>query len=103
MAETLGSLVDKLTIKQLREFYLKKLLGSKKSGVFSDDGVRVLFNNYGDQVITIIPVRYTCNYSDRMLFKNHLVALLQAVNLIVSDFKVETVCFASQADQRQKQ
>jgi hypothetical protein len=29
MAETLGSLVDKLTIKCIREFYLKKALTSK--------------------------------------------------------------------------
>jgi hypothetical protein len=31
MAETLGSLVDKLSIKCIREFYLKKALHSKKS------------------------------------------------------------------------
>ena len=35
MAETLGSLVDKLTIKSLREFYIRKLLGGKKAGMFS--------------------------------------------------------------------
>ena len=35
MAETLGSLVDKLTIKDLREFYIKRLLNSKKAGMFS--------------------------------------------------------------------
>lgn len=31
MAETLGSLVDKLTIKSIREFYIKKMLRSKSS------------------------------------------------------------------------
>ena len=31
MAETLGSLVDKLTIKSIREFYLQKSIKSKKS------------------------------------------------------------------------
>ena len=31
MAETLGSLVDKLTIKSIREFYLQKSLRAKKS------------------------------------------------------------------------
>ncbi len=31
MAETLGSLIDKLTIKSIREFYLSKSLKSKKS------------------------------------------------------------------------
>ncbi|MFH1459050.1 MAG: DUF4254 domain-containing protein [Candidatus Omnitrophota bacterium] len=31
MSETLGSLVDKLTIKSIREFYLKKSIQSKKS------------------------------------------------------------------------
>ncbi len=40
MAETLGSLIDKLTIKQLREFYLKKLLGGKKPGVFNQKGLK---------------------------------------------------------------
>ena len=30
MAETMGSLVDKLTIKSIREFYLTKELKSKK-------------------------------------------------------------------------
>ncbi len=35
MAETLGSLVDKLTIKDLREFYIKKLLDGKKTKKFS--------------------------------------------------------------------
>ncbi len=31
MAETLGSLVDKLTIKSIREFYIREMLGQKKS------------------------------------------------------------------------
>ncbi len=31
MAETLGSLVDKLSIKSIREFYLKQMIASKKS------------------------------------------------------------------------
>ena len=31
MAETLGSLVDKLAIKSIREFYLKKMVGSRSS------------------------------------------------------------------------
>ena len=35
MAETLGSLVDKLTIKDLRDFYIKKLLSGKKTKAFS--------------------------------------------------------------------
>ena len=30
MAETLGSLTDKLTIKSIREFHLKKMIQSKK-------------------------------------------------------------------------
>jgi len=30
MAETLGSLVDKLTIKNIREFYLRRMLSDKK-------------------------------------------------------------------------
>jgi hypothetical protein len=34
MAETLGSLVDKLTIKNIREFYLNRMI-SEKSGKFS--------------------------------------------------------------------
>ena len=35
MAETLGSLVDKLTIKDLREFYIRQLLHDKKRKKFS--------------------------------------------------------------------
>ena len=31
MAETLGSLIDKLTIKNLREFYIRQVLDNKKS------------------------------------------------------------------------
>ncbi|MDP8253126.1 MAG: DUF4254 domain-containing protein [Candidatus Kaelpia aquatica] len=31
MAETLGSLIDKLTIKSIREFYIKRMLQSKKA------------------------------------------------------------------------
>lgn len=37
MAETLGSLVDKLTIKDLREYYLKEMLESKIKNFFSAD------------------------------------------------------------------
>jgi len=35
MAETLGSLIDKLTIKDLREFYIRQLLRNKKKKRFS--------------------------------------------------------------------
>lgn len=35
MAETLGSLIDKLTIKDLREFYIRQLLRNKKRKKFS--------------------------------------------------------------------
>lgn len=35
MAETLGNLVDKLTIKDLREFYIRQLLRDKKTKKFS--------------------------------------------------------------------
>lgn len=31
MAETLGSMIDKLSIKAIREFYIKKMMRSKKS------------------------------------------------------------------------
>ena len=32
MAETLGSIIDKLTIKSIKEFYIKRMLGSKRAG-----------------------------------------------------------------------
>jgi len=31
MAETIGSMIDKLSIKSIREFYIKKMVSSKKS------------------------------------------------------------------------
>ncbi|MCP4650902.1 MAG: DUF4254 domain-containing protein [PVC group bacterium] len=36
MAETLGSMIDKLSIKSIREFYIKKMVSSKK-GSFSKE------------------------------------------------------------------
>ena len=40
MAETLGSLIDKLTIKELREFHVKDFLKNKKSGKGSPQELR---------------------------------------------------------------
>ena len=68
MAETLGSLVDKLTIKSIREFYLKKGLESgkfkfskkemgKKSLLLKKQ--KSLLLNEIDEFISLAPVRKT--------------------------------------------
>ncbi|MCX7927091.1 MAG: DUF4254 domain-containing protein [Candidatus Omnitrophica bacterium] len=86
MAETLGSLVDKLTIKNIRKFHLKEMLKNRKSE-FSKEELKIKIKTINKQIKDLeeeIDVYVYSSYQTGKVFKDEKLKLYNPKSFIGS-------------------
>lgn len=84
MAETLGSLVDKLTIKEIREFHIREMIG-KGSGKFSDKELQAkiaVLDKQKKQITAEIDSFVSAALKDKISLRDEKIKLYNARDVI---------------------